>query len=269
MRSKTSIKRARFLETSAAAIGAAAASYSFASAQTEVAATMSGAGTPSIVFCHGLWADGSCFTKVIGPLQAQGYECIAAQYPLNTPENDVTFAKWAMDVVKAPIVLVGHSYGGTVITAAGTDPRVKALVYINALAPDTAAGETSQSIQQKFPTTDVLKHIKVVDGRIWLTKEGLPYFCGDLSATEQQLVWATQGAPAANIFAHDAPGVAWKTKPSWYIVGKKDHTVNPDLERFLAKRMKAKTTELDSSHVPMLSQPNRVVEVILNAAQSV
>ena len=221
---------------------------------------MSGAGKPSIVFCHGLWADGSCFTKVMGPLQAQGYDCIAAQYPLNTPENDVTFAKWAMDVVKGPIVLVGHSYGGTVITAAGTDPRVKALVYINALAPDTAAGETSQSIQQKFPATDVLKHIKVVDGRIWLTKKGLQYFCGDLSATKQQLVWATQGAPAANIFAHDAPGVAWKTKPSWYIVGTKGHTVNPVLERFLAKRMKAKTTELDSSHVPMLSQPDRVVE---------
>ena len=269
MRSKTNVKRARFLEASAAAIGAAAVSSSFASARTEVAATMSGAGKPSIVFCHGLWADGSCFTKVMEPLQAHGYDCIAAQYPLNTPENDVTFARWAMHVVKGPIVLVGHSYGGTVITAAGTDPRVKALVYINALAPDTAAGETSQSIQQKFPATDVLKHIEVVDGRIWLTKEGLQYFCGDLSATEQRLVWATQGAPAANIFAHDAPGVAWRTKPSWYIVGKKDHTVNPDLERFLAKRMKAKTTELDSSHVPMLSQPSRVVEVILSAAQSV
>jgi pimeloyl-ACP methyl ester carboxylesterase len=269
MRSMISIKRARFLETSAAAIGAAATSYSFASAQTEVAATMGGADKPSIVFCHGLWADGSCFTKVMGPLQAQGYDCIAAQYPLNTPENDVTFAKWAMNVMKAPIVLVGHSYGGTVITAAGTDPRVKALVFINALAPDTAAGETSLSIQQKFPATAVLKHIKVVDGRIWLTKAGLPYFCGDLSATEQQLVWATQGAPAANIFAHDAPGVAWRTKPSWYIIGKRDQTVNPDLERFLAKRMNAKTTELDSSHVPMLSQPNRVVEIILSAAQSV
>ncbi len=268
MRSKTSVKRAQFLATSAAAIGAAAASHSFASAQPEVAAMMPGAGKPSVVFCHGLWADGSCFTKVMGPLQAQGYDCIAAQYPLNTPENDVAFAKWAMDMVKAPIVLVGHSYGGTVITAAGTDPRVKALVYINALAPDTDAGETSQSIQQKFPPTDVLKHIKVVDGRIWLTKGGLKYFCGDLSATEQQLVWATQGAPAADIFAHDAPGVAWKTKPSWYIVGEKDHTVNPNLERFLAKRMKAKTTELDSSHVPMLSQPDRVVKVILSAAQS-
>jgi pimeloyl-ACP methyl ester carboxylesterase len=269
MRSKINIKRAQFLETGAAAIGAVAANYSVASAQTGVAQTMSGAGKPSIVFCHGLWADGSCFTKVMGPLQAQGYDCIAAQYPLNTPENDVTFAKWAMDVVKGPIVLVGHSYGGTVITSAGTDPRVKALVYINALAPDTDAGETSLSIQQKFPATEVLKHIKVVNGRIWLTKEGLPYFCGDLSATEQQLVWATQGAPDANIFAHDAPGVAWRTKPSWYIVGRNDHTVNPDLERFLAKRMNAKTTELDSSHVPMLSQPSRVVEVILSAAQSV
>jgi pimeloyl-ACP methyl ester carboxylesterase len=268
MHSRINIKRARFLETGAAAIGAAAASYSVASAQTGVAQT-SGAGKPSIVFCHGLWADGSCFTKVMGPLQAQGYDCIAAQYPLNTPEDDVTFAKWAMDVVESPIVLVGHSYGGSVITAAGTDPRVKALVYINALAPDTAAGETSQSIQEKFPATAVLQHIKVVNGRIWLTKEGLQYFCGDLPAAEQQLVWATQGAPAANIFAHDAPGVAWRTKPSWYIVGTNDHTVNPDLERFLAKRMNAKTTELDSSHVPMLSQPDRVVEVILSAAQSV
>ena len=269
MTSKTNIKRGRFLETGAAAIGVAAASYSFASAQTEVFAATGAATKPSIVFCHGLWADGSCFTKVMGPLQAQGYDCIAAQYPLNTPENDVTFTKWAMDVVKSPIVLVGHSYGGSVITAAGTDPRVKALVYINALAPDTAAGETSQSIQGKFPATDVLKHVKVVDGRIWLTKEGLQYFCGDLSSAEQMLVWATQGAPAANIFAHDAPGVAWKTKPSWYIVGKNDHTVNPELERFLAKRMKAHTTELDSSHVPMLSQPERVVEVILSAARSV
>jgi pimeloyl-ACP methyl ester carboxylesterase len=269
MRSRININRARFLEAGAAAIGAAAATYSSVSAQTEGAATMSDANKPSIVFCHGLWADGSCFTKVMGPLQAQGYDCIAAQYPLNTPENDVAFATWAMDMVESPIVLVGHSYGGSVITAAGTDPRVKALVYINALAPDTAAGETSQSIQEKFPATEVLKHIKVVNGRIWLTKDGLQYFCGDLSATEQQLVWATQGAPAADIFAHDAPGVAWRTKPSWYIVGKNDHTVNPDLERFLAKRMNAKTTELDSSHVPMLSQPDRVVEVILSAAQSV
>jgi pimeloyl-ACP methyl ester carboxylesterase len=269
MHSNTKIRRARFLETSAAAVGTAAASYAFASAQTKMGAMASSAGKPSIVFCHGLWADGSCFTKVMGPLQAQGYDCIAAQYPLNTPENDVTFVKWAMDVVTGPIVLVGHSYGGTVITAAGTNPRVKALVYINALAPDTAAGETSQSIQQKFPATDVLKHVKVVDGRIWLTKEGLQYFCGDLPAAEQQLVWATQGAPAANIFAHDAPGVAWKTKPSWYIVGTKDHTVNPELERFLAHRMHAKTTELDSSHVPMLSQPDRVLEVVLDAARSV
>jgi pimeloyl-ACP methyl ester carboxylesterase len=153
MPSQSSIKRARFLGASAAAIGAAAVSPSFASAQSEVAATMGGAAKPSIVFCHGLWADGSCFSKVMGPLLAQGYDCIAVQYPLNTPENDVVFTKWAMDVVKGPIVLVGHSYGGTVITAAGTDPRVKALVYINALAPDAAAGETSQSIQQKFPGT--------------------------------------------------------------------------------------------------------------------
>ncbi len=255
MGSQNTFNRSRFLATSAALLGA----------PFVIAATSSA--KPSIVFCHGLWADGSCFSKVMGPLQAQGYDCIAAQYALDSPESDVASAKRAMDVVKGPIVLVGHSYGGTVITSAGTDPRVKALVYINALAPD--ANETSQSIQAKFPSTEVLKHIQVIDGRIWLRKDGLPFFCGDLSPAEQNLVWATQGAPVANIFAHDAPGVAWKTKPSWYIVGTKDQTVNPQLERFLAKRMKAKTTELNSSHVPMLSQPRRVLEVILNAANSV
>jgi pimeloyl-ACP methyl ester carboxylesterase len=266
---ESTLKRSRFLATSAVLVGAPFVGSSIASAQIEEVAAMSSSGKPSIVFCHGLWADGSCFSKVMGPLQAQGYECLAAQYALDTPESDVAVTKRAMDVVKGPIVLVGHSYGGTVITSAGTDPRVKALVYINALAPDTAAGETSQSIQAKFPATEVLKHVEVIDGRIWLTKAGLPYFCGDLSPAEQQLVWATQGVPAANIFAHDAPGVAWRTKPSWYIVGTKDMTVNPELERFLAKRMNAKTTELNSSHVSMLSQPQRVVEVILSAAQSV
>ena len=175
------LQGSQFLTTSAALLGA----------PFVIAATSSA--KPSIVFCHGLWADGSCFSKVMGPLQAQGYDCIAAQYALDSPESDVASAKRAMDVVKGPIVLVGHSYGGTVITSAGTDPRVKALVYINALAPD--ANETSQSIQAKFPSTEVLKHIQVIDGRIWLRKDGLLFFCGDLSPAEQNLVWATQGAP--------------------------------------------------------------------------
>jgi pimeloyl-ACP methyl ester carboxylesterase len=108
-----------------------------------------------------------------------------------------------------------------------------------------------------------------VDGRIWLRPEGTKYFCGDLPEQEQKLVWATQGVPQPDLFNAKAGGTAWKSKPSWYIVGKKDHTVHPDLERFFAKRMGATTYELDSSHVPMLSQPQRVLDVIRTAAKAV
>jgi pimeloyl-ACP methyl ester carboxylesterase len=222
---------------------------------------------PSIVFCHGLWADGSCFSKLIVPLQAEGYECIAAQYGLNTTAEDVALVNATMGRVSSPVILVGHSYGGSVITGAGTDDRVVGLVYICALAPD--ADETSQTQQSKFPTTDVFSHIEVVDGRIWLRPEGTKYFCGDLSEQEQKLVWATQGVPRPDLFEARAGETAWKSKPSWYIVGKKDRTVHPDLERFFAKRMNATTYELDSSHVPMLSQPERVLDVIRTAAKAV
>src|ERR1700747_3352459 len=221
---------------------------------------------PSIVFCHGLWADGSCFSKLIVPLQAEGHECIAAQYGLNSTAEDVGLTKETIGRVNKPVILVGHSYGGSVITGAGTDDRVAGLVYICALAPD--ADETSQTQQSNFPTTDVFSHIEVVDGRIWLRPEGTKYFCGDLSEQEQQLVWATQGVPKPDLFGAKAGGTAWKSKPSWYIVGKKDHTVHPDLERAMAKRMGATTYELDSSHVPMLSQPERVLDVIRTAASS-
>src|SRR5437660_11213362 len=221
---------------------------------------------PSIVFCHGLWADGSCFSKLIVPLQAEGYECIASQYGFNTTAEDVALVKATMGRVSSPVILVGHSYGGSVITGGGTDNRVVGLVYICALAPD--ADETSETQQSKFPRTDVFSHIEVVDGRIWLRPEGTKYFCGDLSEQEQKLVWATQGVPKPDLFEAKVGGTAWKSKPSWYIVGKKDHTVHPDLERFFAKRMGATTYELESSHVPMLSQPNRVLDAIRAAANA-
>jgi pimeloyl-ACP methyl ester carboxylesterase len=222
---------------------------------------------PSIVFCHGLWADGSCFSKLIGSLQAEGHECIAAQYGLNTTAEDVAVTKATIGRVTGPVILVGHSYGGTVITGAGVDDRVAGLVYICALAPD--ADETSQTQLSNFPTTDVFSQIEVVDGRIWLRREGTKFFCGDLSEQEQKLVWATQGVPKPDLFGAKAGGTAWKTKPSWYIVGKKDHTVPPDLERAMAKRMGATTYELDSSHVPMLSRPDEVLKVIRDAVKAV
>jgi len=221
---------------------------------------------PSIVFCHGIWADGSCFSKVIPALQADGYEVMAAQYGLDTNEGDVATVRRTLGRVSSPAILVGHSYGGSVITAAGPDDRVVVLVYIAALGPD--ADETSQSQQAKFPTTDVFKYIEVTDGRLWLRPEGIACFAGDLSQEEQKVVYATHYAPAADLFSRNAPGVAWKSKPSWYVVANNDRTVHPDLERFAAKRMGATIHEIKSSHVPMLSHPQFVIDVIRAAANA-
>ena len=222
---------------------------------------------PSIVFAHGLWADGSCFSKVIPTLQAEGYEVLAAQHGLDSLKGDVDTVRRALGRVKGPIILVGHSYGGTLITAAGTDEHVAALVYIAALAPDET--ETSQSQQSKFPVTDVFSHIEVADGRVWMLPDGVACFAGDLPEQEQKLVWATHAAPVADLFNQKIEGTAWRSKPSWYIVARNDRTVHPDLQRFVAERMRAKTYEVESSHVPMLSNPKLVMDVIREAARGV
>lgn len=224
-------------------------------------------GKPSIVFAHGLWADGSCFSKVIDLLVADGYEVISTQNHLNTVADDAAAVRTSLGRAKGPVVLVGHSYGGTVITAAGVDDRVKALVYICALAPED--GDTTQADQTKFPQTPVFQHIEVADGRLYLRPSGIPEFAGDLPAAEQKLVWATQMGPLADLFTQPVPGAAWKKKPTYYIIGTEDRTVQPDLQHFLAKRMNAKVTELAASHVPMLSQPRRVYDVIREAAHAV
>ena len=222
---------------------------------------------PSIVFAHGLWADGSCFSKLIPTLQAEGHEVMASQHGLDSLATDVAAVKACFARVSGPIVLVGHSYGGTLITHAGTDPGVAALVYIAALAPD--ADETSQGQIDKFPSTPVFKHLDVSDGRIWLKQSGVTHFCGDLSEADQRLVYATQGVPVADLFNQKVEGTAWKSKPSWYVLATQDQTVHPDLQRFASQRMKAATTEVTSSHVPMLSKPDVVLDVIRKAVSAV
>jgi pimeloyl-ACP methyl ester carboxylesterase len=222
---------------------------------------------PSIVFVHGIWADGSSFSKLIPPLQAEGYEVLAAQYGLDSVAGDVAAVQRTVARVSSPTILVGHSYGGTLITHAGTDPRVAGLVYVAALAPDS--DETSQSLQDKFPVTDVFSHVEVADGRAWMKPDGIECFAGDLSQEEQKLVWAAHAAPVADLFAQKVEGTAWRSKPSWYIVANNDRTIQPELERFVAKRMKATTFQTDSSHVPMLSKPDVVLDVIRKAAKAV
>jgi pimeloyl-ACP methyl ester carboxylesterase len=222
---------------------------------------------PSIVFAHGLWADGSCFSKLIPTLQAEGHEVMASQHGLDSLATDVTAVKACLARVHSPAILVGHSYGGTLITHAGTDARVAGLIYIAALAPDN--DETSQSQLDKFPTTPVFGHIEVMDGRVWLKQSGVKHFAGDLPEAEQKLVYATQGVPVADLFNQKVEGAAWKSKPSWYVLANQDQTVHPDLQRSVSKRMNARTTEVTSSHVPMLSKPDVVLDVIRNAAGTV
>jgi len=265
--------RRQFLFTAGGAMAAGVMAHSsrlingFASAQPyEKENKMTGT-KPSIVFCHGLWADGSCFSKVIPALQAEGHQCIAAQYSLNSTADDIATVKRTLGRVSSPAILVGHSYGGSVITGAGTDDRVVGLVYLAAFAPD--AGEASDTQASNFPKTDVLSHVEVADGRIWLLPEGIDSFAGDLSDQEKKLVWATQTVPVPDLFAGKLDEIAWKSKPSWYIVAKNDHTIQPDCERFLAKRMKATTIEVASSHVVMLSQPHVVIDVIRKAVKGV
>ena len=147
---------------------------------------MSTESKPSIVFCHGIWADGSCFSKLIPPLRAEGYEVISAQYNLDTAQSDIDAVIRTLDRVSSPSILVGHSYGGAVITGAGIDDRVVGLVYISAVAPDE--DETAAEQQAKYPTTELFGQIEVADGRIWMLPSGIGYFCGDLSEEEQQVV---------------------------------------------------------------------------------
>lgn len=223
-------------------------------------------GKPSIVFCHGLWADGSCFNKLIPSLVTEGFNVMSVQYGLNSYQEDLDMIQYTLNRIDGPVILVGHSYGGATITGAGNDDKVVGLVFISALAPDT--GETAQSQTANYPA-EVFNHIEISDGRIWLLPEGTKYFAGDLSEGDQKLIWSTHCPPNVELLGQQnlsIENVAWRNKPSWYIVSSKDQTVNPELQRSLANRMNAKITELESSHVPMLSHPEEVLKVIKDAA---
>jgi pimeloyl-ACP methyl ester carboxylesterase len=223
---------------------------------------------PTIVFVHGLWADGSCWSKIISPLVDQGYKVISVQNPTTSLEDDVAATQRAIDRADGDVILVGHSWGGSVITEAGADPRVKALVYIAAFAPDK--GETAASLGQSVAPTILPGFIQNANGYLTLSREGVAKgFAADLSAKEQELVYAVQEPAFQKVFSDVGVNAAWKTKPSWYVVASEDNAINPELEKRMAKRANAKTTVLKSSHVAMLSKPNEVLAVILDAAKSV
>jgi pimeloyl-ACP methyl ester carboxylesterase len=222
---------------------------------------------PTIVFVHGLWADGSSWSKVINPLVDKGYKVISVQNPTTSLDDDVAATTRALDRADGDVVLVGHSWGGSVITEAGANPRVKALVYIAAFAPDK--GETAGSLGESVAPTILPGFIQNANGYLTLSKEGVAKaFAGDLSPKEQDLVYAVQQPAFQKVFGDVGVNAAWKTKPSWYVVASEDKAINPELEQRMAKRANAKTTILKSSHVAMLSKPNEVLGVILDAAKS-
>ena len=222
----------------------------------------------TIVFVHGLWADGSCWSKVINPLMDKGYKVISVQNPTTSLEDDVAATKRAIDRADGDVILVAHSWGGSVITEAGADPRVKALVYIAAYAPDK--GETVASLTESVAPTILPGFIQNANGYLTLSREGVgKAFAADLSPKEQDLVYAVQEPAFQKVFVGVGVSAAWKTKPSWYVVASEDNTINPELEKRMAKRANAKTTILKSSHVAMLSKPNDVLDVILDAAKGV
>ena len=222
-------------------------------------------GKPTIMFVHGVWADGSCWTDEITALQKEGYDVISVQNPLTSLADDVATTKRALDMVKGKVILVGHSWGGYVITQAGNDPKVVGLVYVAAYAPDL--GETIPALSSNGPQTELGKYFVPAGDFLFLSALGIrTVFAADLSPGQQDVLYATQIPASKSLFADKSEAPAWKQKPTWYIVAMDDKAIHPDLERFMSKRMKATTTEIASSHVVMNSHPKEVLKVIETAA---
>ena len=225
---------------------------------------------PTIILVHGAFADATGWQKVIPLLEKKGFPVVAVQNPLKSVADDVTTTKRMIDAQKGDVILVGHSYGGAVITGAGaSSPNVKALVYVAAFAPD--AGEKLGELIAKFPPS-LLPTALAPDsaGFLYIDREKFrEVFAKDVTEVESFVMAATQKPIAASSFGEPLAAAAWKTVPSWYIVSAQDHAINPDLERFFAKRMNATVTELEASHVCFISQPAKIVEVIEAAAAGV
>jgi pimeloyl-ACP methyl ester carboxylesterase len=220
----------------------------------------------NVVLVHGAFADGSSWSKVIPLLQAKGFNVTSVAIPLTSFADDVAATKRAIAATDGPVILVGHSYGGLVITEAGNDPKVAGLVYAAAFAPD--ANQTIAEISKPFPPAPGLTKVRpLTDGFILLTPEGIETaFAQDLTGEEKALLISVQPQTSGSIFDARPTTAAWHTKPSWYIVASNDRMIAPEQEKSMAKQMNATTTVLPSSHVVMLTHPKEVAKVIEDAA---
>src|SRR5712671_6133326 len=223
---------------------------------------------PNVILVHGAWADGSSWSAVIEDLQANGYKVTAPQFPLTSLADDVARLRQVLALQEGQTILVGHSYGGQIITALGTDaPNVAGLVYIAAFGLDE--GESLGALLSQGPVTPALAHLSIdKQGFGWLPENDfVNHFAADVDPVKAKVMYAVQQALAASAF-QDVMGIpAWKSLPSWYLVAADDQAIPPDAERQFAKRMGATTVEVPTSHVAMVSHPDDVVKLIETAAQ--
>ncbi len=229
-----------------------------------------GSAKPNIVLVHGAWADGSSWSAVIERLQKAGYNVTAPQFPLTALADNLARLRQVLVVQPGPTILAGHSYGGQIITALGTDaPNVVGLVYIAAFGLDE--GETLGGLLLQGPPTPALAHLRIdAQGFGWLPQDDfVEHFAADVDRDQANVMYAVQQPISLSAFA-DVMGVpAWKSLPSWYLVAKNDEAIPPDAERLFAQRMGATTVEIASSHVAMVSHPDDVVKLIKDAARAV
>jgi pimeloyl-ACP methyl ester carboxylesterase len=219
----------------------------------------------NVVFVHGLFADGSCWTEVIARLQAAGLNATSVQNPLTTLPEAVAAAERVLARQDGPTVLVGHSFSGMIVTEAGVHPNVSAVVYVAARAPD--AGEDYTALAKRFPTPPATAGI-IFDGDEGRLSEQafLRDFAGDLPEAKAKVLYAVQEPFHKALLNGRTTHAAWRSKPSFYAVSTEDRTINPDLERFMAKRMGATTIELKASHLSLISHPDEITRLILEAA---
>ena len=230
------------------------------------AQTNSPQGARNIVLVHGAWADGSCWSKVIALLQAKGFHMVAVQNPLTSLADDVAATKRIIALQDGPVILVGHSYAGVVITEAGNDPKVVGLVYIAAFAP--REGESINSVSKPYPPAPLGSELRPdAQGFLTATPKGIAEdMAQDLSSGEQQILTATQGQTAAAVFGATVTSAAWKSKPSWAVIAGNDRAIPPELEKDEAAAIKATAITLQANHLAMLSHPREVADVIEQAA---
>jgi pimeloyl-ACP methyl ester carboxylesterase len=220
----------------------------------------------NVVLVHGAYADGSSWSEVIPRLQKAGLHVTAVQNPLTSLADDVEATRRILAQQDGPTVLVAHSWGGMVISQAGIDPKVAALVYVAARAPD--AGEDYGALAAKFPTPPASAGlVKSADGFAQLNEQAFVHdFAGDLDPARAEALYAVQQRVAVTLFSGRTTDAAWRSKPSWYAVSANDRTISPELQRFMAKRMSATTIELPASHVSLISHPDEIAALILKAA---